>query len=270
MGRILSKLKKIKKVQTYDSLVLPDYEEIKPKPLNNIFVKPLGDTYAKLLFDVYNSNIEDRDNKIIEVYQKATKDKELTAYQSRLIKRIFFLYTNAIGMKNNMMVPLISYAKAHRNHIKKNCSEVRLRREIQNLETVANLFGVDYDINTLGFKIVQILHVYTIFNKTDRETLDRISIHFISTISSFSKKLNRSFIDYIWFVMMVLKNLDSIMNANIDMLRENETVKQEINKYIQSIILIDKIIEDNSHSDNTNEREMNNNELQLQSSSSET
>ena len=267
MGSILSKMKRIKKQAHDDYIVLDNYNENsdKKEEVITIFRKPLGYKYADMIYNIYNSDIETRNEKMHNLYETINKDHFLTPYQLRLLKRVIFLYKYAVCLRGQYINPLIDYALKHTAYIKKNFSDVRYRREIRNISTITMMFGDMYDISTLKFKISELVRNYTVLNKEkDEDLIDRISTTFITTLSLFCRKLNKMNTEFIWFVSMLLKNLDNIIYINLQMLKENEDLKKQISKFVQSIVWIDKIINDKSHLNKTIESEMNNNELQLQ------
>jgi hypothetical protein len=223
-------------------LIQMDENEEKNLPKENMFNKPLGNKYAAKFSEIFKSSIQDRDQKMKELYENSKEDESLNEQQKKLITKCLLGYNFAVCEKN-ISFPLIDFINKKKPNLTKYSKNKRINRTIVDLDDAVKRSGFDIDTYTFLLKVRRFLKIYSFIGKDDENDLDESVCLFVTALSRLSRSL--SVLDYsgIWYVIMLMKQIESLTFLNIRAMKENNNIIEQIKKMVGTIITIKKLEE---------------------------
>jgi len=229
----------ISRFQEQPLLEMDDLDELHVSK-NNMFTKVFPDKYPTKFSEIFFSPIKERDQKMKDLYEESKNDESLEDNQKKLMCKCFLAYNFAV-CKKALSLPLIDFVDKKTPNLTKYSKPKRINRTIVDLDDVIKKSGFYNDNYTLLHKIRRLLKIFTNIDKD--EELDNHVFLFLTAISRFSRNL--SVFDYanIWYVSMLIKQIESYAYINIKELQENNDLIEQIQNLVKTIVLI-KNLED--------------------------
>lgn len=201
----------------------------------NMFHKAINKTYGELFDKVFHASLEERDQLMLDLYNKSKEDDSLDDKKKKIIAGCYLAHINAV-CDDCFCGPLMFFYDKKKPNLKKLYHEKRLIRAVDDLYTVVDRSGFSCRPEYMPELTKSILASYGYSTKVPFvEDKDAI---LMLLLSRFARAIGPNDYKNIWFVVQLIQNISLNAYASPELLNNNMKLqKQRMNlaKFIISI-----------------------------------
>ena len=201
----------------------------------NMFHKVINKTYGDLFDKVFDAGLEERDQLMLDLYNKSKEDDSLDERKKKIIAGCYLAHINAV-CDNCFCGPLMFFYDKKKPNLKKLYHEKRLIRAVDDLYTVVVRSGFPCRPEYMPELTKSILASYGYSTKVPFvEDKDAI---LMLLLSRFARAIGPNDYKNIWFVVQVIKNISLNAYASPELLKTNLKLQEQrmnLAKFIISI-----------------------------------
>jgi hypothetical protein len=212
-------------------------DDIIERNTKNMFIPIFGKEIANKFIDIYNAKLEDRDNKMHELYDNIKSKYGFDESKAPIVKYInSIIIAYKLGSLISIPTPLLLEANRQHNLTKITSKQVRLNRAIENLYTITDRAGFDFDCYLLPdmLKKFTVSHGYIRRNSKLMDVADdyEMEMYFTALLSKYAKTIPYTGISQMWFVLILMKTISDLTYYPMSKVGENKDIRTKVSNLI--------------------------------------